>query len=159
MATLPIVFAALALIVSDVATRDVRAGTMASLRSIPRLRESYVWWKLGSTCLLSLLFCAGAILRTIPRGSFAVAALLGGIFFVAASATALGLTTSNPKTFIVGFLTFWYVVVNDRGAHPLWDFAGFYGRATPATLALFASLSVLAVIAALIVYRSSLTKE
>lgn len=42
---LPVVFAALAIIVSDVSTRDSRAGTTASLRAIPRLRENHVWWK------------------------------------------------------------------------------------------------------------------
>lgn len=157
-AILPIVFAALALLVSDVATRDSRAGTMASVRSIPRLRENYVWWKLGSTCLLSLLFCTGAIMRTIPRGPFALTALLCGIFFVAASATALGLTTWNPKTFIVGFLTFWYVVVNDHGSNRLWDFAGFYGRATPGTVAAYSIASALAIGLAQIFYRVRLTR-
>ena len=55
---MPGVFAALAIIVADVATRDVRANTVAALRSMPRLRENFVWWKLGSTLLLSLLLAA-----------------------------------------------------------------------------------------------------
>jgi hypothetical protein len=38
---------------------------------------------------------------------------------------------TDPKTFIVLFLTFWYVVVNDGGKTKSLDFAGFYG--TPAT--------------------------
>lgn len=133
--SLPILFAALAVIVSDISTRDSRAGTTASVRSIAPLRERYVWWKLGSTCLLSFLFCAGAIVRSIPRGPLLLCALLVAIFFVAATATALGVVTSNPKTFIVGFLSFWYVVVNDHGANPMLDFAGFYGHATITTVA------------------------
>ncbi|HEY8835516.1 MAG TPA: hypothetical protein VIM09_08015, partial [Chthoniobacterales bacterium] len=112
---LPIVFAALAIIVSDVATRDARAGTTANVRAIARLRENYVWWKLGSTCLLGLLLCVVPLIRTLAHGSTAFAALTCGILFVASTATALGVTTANPKTFIVGFLTFWYLVVNDHG--------------------------------------------
>jgi hypothetical protein len=155
---LPIVFAVLAVIISDVGTRDRRAGTLASVRAIPRLRENYVWWKLGSTLLLSFLLCAGPLLRTISHGGVAVAALICGIALVASTATALGVLTANPKTFIVGFLTFWYVVVNDKGASPLLDFAGFYGRFTSATIALYVCLSVAAIVIAQIFYRARLVR-
>jgi hypothetical protein len=157
-AILPIVFAALALIVSDVATRDARAGTTGSVRSISRLRENYVWWKLSSTCLLSFLLCAAPLIRTIMHGPLALAALICGILFVASTATALGVTTSNPKTFIVGFLTFWYVVVNDHGMNPMLDFAGFYGRATGTTIAIYAVIGVLAIGAAQLFYRVRLAR-
>jgi hypothetical protein len=155
---LPIVFAVLALIVSDVATREARAGTTASVRSISRLRENYVWWKLGSTCLLSLLLCAVPLIRTIAHGPLPLAALIGGIIFVASSATALGVTTANPKTFIVGFLTFWYVVVNDKGANPMLDFAGFYGRPSESTIFLYAAISVAAIGIAQLLYRARLAR-
>jgi hypothetical protein len=156
--TLPVVFAALAVIVSDVATRDGRAGATASLRSISRLRENYVWWKLGSTLLLGLLLCAAPILRTISHGPLQLAALLGGIFFVASAATALGIATANPKTFIVGFLTFWYVIVNDKGASPRLDFAGFYGHSTVNTILLYAAISVIALVLAQSFYRARLAR-
>jgi hypothetical protein len=159
MATImPVVFAVLAVIVSDIATRDVRAGTTASVRSIARLRERYVWWKLGSTSLLSLLFCAAAIAKTVPRGWFAVFALVIGIVFVATTATALGVTTANPKTFIVGFLTFWYVIINDHGMNPMLDFAGFYGRATMRATALYAGISIAAIALAETFYRMRLAR-
>ena len=58
-----------------------RAGTLASIRSIPRLRENYVWWKLGSISLLGLLFCAVAIVRTIPRGPLVVGSRCFAEFF------------------------------------------------------------------------------
>jgi hypothetical protein len=157
-AILPFVFAVLSIIVSDVATRDARAGTTASVRSIPRLRENYVWWKLGSTCLLGFLLCAVPLVRTIAHGPLAFAALLCGIVFVASMATALGVTTANPKTFIVGFLTFWYVVVNDRGANPILDFAGFYGRFSTATILLYAGMSVAAIGVAQLLYRARLAR-
>jgi hypothetical protein len=157
-ATLPVVFVGLAIIMSDVATRDFRSGTTACLRSISRLRENYVWWKLGSTCLLGFFLCAAPLLRTIAHGSLALAALICGIVFVASTATALGVTTTNPKTFIVGFLTFWYVVVNDRGLTPELDFADFYGHSTLPIITLYAGLSVLAVVAAQMFYRAHLTR-
>ncbi|MFZ1221599.1 MAG: hypothetical protein WAO00_20100 [Chthoniobacterales bacterium] len=157
-ASLPVVFAVLAVIVSDVATRDGRAGTVASVRAIPRLRESYVWWKLGSTLLLSLLLCLGPLLRTISQGWGEASALLGGIFLVAAMATALGILTANPKTFIVVFLTFWYVVVNDKGANPLLDFAGFFGKASGKTIMLYAITSVVALALAQAFYRARLAR-
>src|SRR3954462_1821996 len=84
---LPIVFAVLAVIVSDVATRDGRSGTVAILRAVPRLRESYVWWKLGSTLLLSLLLCAAPLLRMVSHGGPALVALIGGVVLVASTAT------------------------------------------------------------------------
>jgi hypothetical protein len=158
-ATLPIVFAILAVIVSDVATRDARAGTTACVRSVPRLRENYVWWKLGSACLLGFLLCAGPLLRTIGHGALAIAALVCGIVFVASTATALGVTTANPKTFIVAFLTFWYVVVNDHGANPKLDFAGFYGNSNPAIMAIYAGISVVAVAVAQLFYRAYLARR
>jgi hypothetical protein len=158
-ALLPIVFGLLAIMVSDVATRDGRAGTLASVRAVPRLRENYVWWKLISTLLLGLLLCAGPLLRTISHGWVAVAALICGIALVASMATALGILTANPKTFIVGFLTFWYVVMNDKGASPLLDFAGFYGRFTGTTIVLYVCLSIAAIAVAQIFYRTRLARE
>jgi hypothetical protein len=139
-----------------VATRDGRAGTLASVRSIQRLRENYVWWKFGSALLLSFLLCAGPVIRTISHGGLAVAALVCGILLVAALGTALGVITANPKTFIVLFLTFWYVVVNDKGQNPMLDFAGFYGRFTTTTIALYAGISITAIIVAQVFYRARL---
>jgi len=158
IATLPALFAVLAIIVSDVATRDGRAGTLVSVRSISRLRENYVWWKLGSTLLLSLLLCAAPLLRTIALGPVALGAFLGGIVFVASTATALGVVTANPKTFIVGFLTFWYVVVNDKGVTPVLDFAGFFGHSNANTIALYALISVTALVFAQAFYRARLAR-
>lgn len=108
--------------------------------------------------MLSSLLCVAPILKSIPHGLIAFAALVCGIVFVATTATALGVTTANPKTFIVGFLTFWYVVVNDKGATPKLDFAGFYGRFTPNTIALYAAISVIAIVVAQLFYRARLSR-
>ena len=142
---MPAIFVILALVVSDVATRDVRANTIASLRAVPRLRERFVWWKLGSTLLLGFFLCAVPIVRTALHGGRPLAALLVGIIFVAATATSLGVMTDNPKTFIVVFLSFWYLVVNDRGASSWMDFAGFYGSGKLRIILGYAAVSVLAI--------------
>ena len=142
---MPGVFAALAIVVSDVATRDARANTIAMLWATPRLRENLVWWKLGSTVLLSLFICAGPLARAAIHGAQPLGALLVGIAFVAATATSLGVVTANAKTFIVVFLSFWYLVVNDRGANPWLDFAGFYGSGSTRTMLGYAALSVIAI--------------
>jgi hypothetical protein len=97
------------------------------------------------------------LLRTSSNGR-ALVALLGGLGLVAAMATALGTLTANPKTFIVAFLTFWYVVVNDKGASPKLDFAGFYGRFTPNTIALYAVISVAAILIAQLFHRTRLAR-
>jgi hypothetical protein len=155
---LPIVFLVLAIVVSDVVTRDRRGATLPIIYASPRLRENLVWWKLGSTSVLALLFCLAPIVLSTSAGGVQLAALIGGVLFVAASATSLGVITGNPKTFIVGFLSFWYVVVNGRGASPLLDFAGFYGTATPRTVWLYATISVVAIVAAQVAHRVRLTR-
>jgi hypothetical protein len=98
------------------------------------------------------------LFRTVAHGPLAAAALICGIFFIVSTATALGVTTANPKTFIVGFLTFWYVVVNDNGANPLLDFAGFYGRATTTTIGLYAAMGAVAITLAHLLYRFRLAR-
>ena len=154
---MPGVFATLAIVVSDVATRDARANTIAMLRATPRLRENFVWWKLGSTALLSLFLCAGPLARVATHGAQPLGALLVGIAFVAATATSLGVITVNAKTFIVVFLSFWYLVVNDRGANPWLDFAGFYGSGSTRTMLTYAVLSVVALVLAEGRHRMRLT--
>lgn len=152
---LPVIFAALAIIISDVATRESRAATSALVRAAPRLRENFVWWKFCSALLLAFLLCAVPLGRA---GFHSLATLANGIVFVVATATALGIVSGNPKTFIVLFLSFWYLVVNDHGASPLLDFAGFYGSSRPTTMLLYAASSVVALLVAEVYYRVRLTR-
>lgn len=154
--SLPFILSALALLLSDLTTRDLRAGTTANLRAVSSLRESYLWWKLGSAGILSLLFCLAPLLATIARTPARVESLGIGVFFVAAMAVSLGVLTSNPKTFIVGYLSFAYLVINDHGGTPLFDFAGFYGAATRSTSILYLSLGVVALALAQLSYRRRL---
>ena len=153
-----IIFAALAIIISDVATRDSRAATTPIVQTAPRLRENFVWWKFSSTFVLALLVCAVPLLRSTSGGVHSLGALLNGLFFVVACATALGVVSQNAKTFIVAFLSFWYLVVNDHGVTPLLDFAGFYRSGTPATVMFYAAFGVSALVIAQIFYRAKLRR-
>ena len=74
--------------------------------------------------------------------TFLAPAALVGAFLTVAAATALGTISGNAKTFIVLFLSFWYVVINDKGAMPALDFAGFYGKATPAIMVTYALIAI-----------------
>ena len=130
----------------DVATRDSRAGTTAILYGAPGLRERAVWWKFGSALLLGTLLLLAPLLRTAFSG-------------FAALATALGVITQNPKTFIVIFLSFWYVVVNDKGASPMFDLAGFYRAGTATTTALYAALAAVSLIAASVAHQQRLQRS
>ncbi len=143
---------------SDIVTRDGCAGTSAMLYAAPRLRENLVWWKLGSTCVWGVLFCAVPLVVSLGAGVGRFGAVLGGVGLVSALAASLGVMTRNPKTFIVGFLSFWYVVVNDRGHSPALDFAGFYGTATMRTWLLYGGIALVAVGAAQLAHRWRLAR-
>ena len=157
--SLSIIFAALAILVADVVTRDARAATTAIIHAAPRLRENLVWWKFGSAFLLALLLCAVPLLRNVANGPLRSVTLLVGIFFTAAMATSLGVLAGNSKAFIAAFLSFWYVVVNDRGASPLLDFAGFYGASSRRSILLYFILSITGLVGAEIFYRARLRRS
>ncbi|MGI8435463.1 MAG: ABC transporter permease [Chthoniobacterales bacterium] len=159
LATLPFTFLALALVIADSGTRDLRAGTTAMLYAAPRLRENFVWWKLGSTCVLAIMFCAVPLALSASVSPARCGAILLGAIFVGTLALALGVLTRNPKTFLVGFLSFWYVTLNDKGASPALDFAGFYGGATTRTLAIYGSLTLGAVVLAQTTHRWRLARS
>lgn len=129
---LPFAFAACAVAVADVASRDKRAGTTALLFAAPGLRARFVLWKFASTLLVAAAFMALPIARALSLRPSSALAVLTGLLVTTAAATALGIISSNPKTFIVAFLTFWYIALSDKGASPALDFAGWWGKATPA---------------------------
>jgi hypothetical protein len=127
---LPTMFVAVALILSDVPTRERKSGTTGMIESMPLLKPNFVWWKLCTACTLVLIFTLIPFLRLLMVQPSAALSLLIGSLFVASCAITLGLTTGNPKTFIVSFLLFLYVVMNDGGKNPGFDFAGWFGTAT-----------------------------
>ena len=97
-------------------------------------------------------FASRPVIAATSRGFDALAALLVGLLFISALSTALGVLSTNPKTFIVVFLSFWYVVVNDKGATAIFDFAGFYHGGAAGTTTLYAGLTAICVVAALLAH-------
>ncbi len=109
--------------------------------------------------MLAVLLCAVPLLRSAAHGLHTFAPLLVGVFFAAAMATSLGVLAGNSKAFIAAFLSFWYLVVNDRGATPLLDFAGFYGTASRQTVLLYLILSLAGLASAEIFHRARLHRS
>jgi hypothetical protein len=154
-ASLPITIAVAALFIADVASRDGRAGTMGLIYANPRLRERFVTWKLSSSAIVALLLLIAPLAQAAlhPANFFS---LIIGILLIAAAATSLGVISGNPKTFIVVFLTFWYVVINDRGATKSLDFAGFFSTPSIAVMLMYAGIAVALIAAAEVVHRTRL---
>jgi hypothetical protein len=147
--SLPITFAIAAIFIADVASRDRRAGTTALLSASPRLRENYVIWKFASSSIVAAML----LLIPIVRNPIVLIAIL----FIAAAATSLGVISGNPKTFIVLFLTFWYVVVNDAGKTKSLDFAAFYGKVPAGVPMMYVAIAIGFILAAVVVHRTRLT--
>ena len=138
---MPIAFGACAIAMADIACREKRAGTSALVYAAPTLRARFVMWKFVSTMLLALAFLAVPLTRAIALRPTSALPLLTGLAFTAAAATALGIISSNPKTFIVAFLMFWYIATQDKGLSPQLDFAGWYGTITPMVMAAYAAIT------------------
>ena len=139
---LPFAFAACAIALADIACREKRAGTTALVYATPGLRARFVAWKFTSALLVAIAFLGIPVARAIALRPRSAVALIVSIAFLAAASTALGIVSSNPKTFIVAFLTFWYIALNDKGASPALDFAGWFGRTTPSVSAAYATIAI-----------------
>jgi len=145
--SLPITFAIAAIFIADIASRDRRAGTTALISASPRLRENIVPWKFASSSIVA------AMLLVVPLVRNPISVIIG-ILFIAAAATSLGVISGNPKTFIVLFLTFWYVVVNDHGKTKSLDFAGFYAAPAMGVTAMYVGIAMVFLVAAAVVRRT-----
>ena len=145
---LPIAFAAAAIAVAGVASRESESGTTALVSSAPLLQPRFIAWKLLSSLLVALSFLAVPMLVVGLARPSAIVPMLIGLLFVCSAATALGAISTNAKTFLVLFLMFWYVVMNDSGRNPSFDFAGFYGKSTTAVALAYLGLAIAFVVAA-----------
>jgi hypothetical protein len=156
---LPLAFVAMVLVLSDLATREKASGTLPVIFSAPRLRMNFAFWKFSGAILLALSFTWMAILKLLLVQPFSALALIGGTVFAASAATALGMLTTNPKTFIVSFLFFLYLVMNDKGHTASFDFAGWFNRTTPSIIATYAVISVSFFVAAESFHRLQLKRN
>ncbi|MGZ4809962.1 MAG: hypothetical protein ACXV7D_11610, partial [Thermoanaerobaculia bacterium] len=134
--SLPLAFAVAGIAIADLSCREWRAGTQPLVYSAPRLQAMFIVWKFCAGVLVAAAILAMPIARSATSPGFAIA----GALFLCAAAVTLGVISNNAKTFTVLFLTFWYVVMNNKGATPALDFAGFFGRATPVTIAMYAAV-------------------
>ncbi|MGN6183371.1 MAG: hypothetical protein ACTHQM_06915 [Thermoanaerobaculia bacterium] len=156
---MPVAFAGCAMAIADIASREKRSATTALIFATPSLRAKFVWWKFASALLVACAFLAVPVLRVLIADPSAALRVLTGIVFITAAATALGIVSSNPKTFVVMFLTFWYVALSDKGQTPSFDFAGWFGIATPTVLATYFAASVVLLIAADVFHRVQLKRR
>jgi hypothetical protein len=156
---MPIAFAACAIAIADVASREKRAGTTALVYASPSLRAQFVAWKFASALILTFAFLAVPLIRALAVRPASALPLLVGVAFTCAAATTLGILSSNPKTFIVTFLMFWYITTQDKGASPQLDFAGWYGTATPLVIAAYAALTLAFLALAHAFHRSELRRR
>jgi hypothetical protein len=115
---------------------------MPVIFAAPKLRSNFVLWKLITAIILALAFVWIAVLKLLFVQPFGALALIGGTIFAAACATGLGILSSNPKSFIVLFLFFLYLVMNDGGHNPSFDFDGWFDQATISVVATYAAISV-----------------
>ena len=156
---LPIAFAVCAIAIADIACREKRAGTTALIFASPSLRTKFVWWKFLSTLFVASAIVGLPLARAMMLRPSSAAALLVGFLFTCAAATALGIVSANPKTFIVLFLTFWYIATQDKGASPALDFAGWFGKATPTVIAAYAGIALLFLAAAQVTHLRELRRN
>jgi hypothetical protein len=129
---LPAQFVALALILADLPTREKRAGTTAMIESMPFLKPNFILWKFGTAFVFCMLLNAIPLIRFLSHDASSGISLIIGSLLIASSSIGLGIASGNPKTFMVTFLMFLYLVMNDSGKTPAFDFAGWFGIATPA---------------------------
>jgi hypothetical protein len=156
---LPLALAGCAIAIADIASREKRAGTMALVFAAPGLRSRFVLWKFASSLIVALTFLGVPLACAIATRPHMTIALLTGIVFTTAAATALGIVSANPKTFIVAFLSFWYITTQDRGASPELDFAGWFGTATPLVIATYAAFAVASLVLAQLFHASELRRK
>jgi hypothetical protein len=150
---LPIAVAAAAVLIADISCREKRAGTTALVFTTPRIKTGFVLWKFASAVIVA------SIVLIVPALRAMNAYVVVGILFIAGVSTLLGVVSANPKTFIVLFLTFWYIVVNDKGKTAALDFAGFGGVATPEVAVSYLVVSMVALAGAEAFHRIDLRRN
>ncbi|RPH37633.1 hypothetical protein EHM92_02160 [bacterium] len=138
---LPAMFFILVPILAGVSTRDRISNTTGLIFSAPLLRPHYVAWKFLSVSSLSLLVAVVPLVRTMIADPVQLPGFLVGMFLLVSAATALGIFTGTPKTFVVSFLFFLYIVVSSRN-EPGLDFAGWNGVATTAVFTVYGGVSL-----------------
>ncbi len=150
---LPALFVGVAMILADLPCREKTAGTSSMLESMPLRKPHFVGWKLGAAFALVLLVLTIPAVRLLFSKPSACLSLILGSAFLASTAIALGIASGNPKAFMVTFLMFLYLVMNDGGKTPGFDFAGWFGTATLSVQMMYLLLTAGMVVLSHVIYR------
>jgi hypothetical protein len=113
-------------IVSEVAAREVLAGTSALVFSQPGVPASAVLWKFAAVAVFLSALGAPLVIRVFIASPVRGLAAAAGILFVAGAAVGLGSLTAGGKLFSGVYLALWYFALNNL---PQADFAGVLGKA------------------------------
>jgi hypothetical protein len=155
---LPAGFLLLALVVAGAGSRERVAGTRGLVASLPGLGSRYLTWKVLGAVVLGLAFLGPLALRSVLGNPGRALSILTGAVFVTAAATALDVIAGTPKAFLLVFLSFWYLVLNDGGAHPVLDFGGFFGATGWRTRGLYLALAAVVLATAFLVERRRVSR-
>jgi hypothetical protein len=129
--------------ISDLATRDGDHACGSVTGAVPGGAARRYWRQLAATVVLGWLFTGLAALRLAAVDPVRGAALLAGVFALAAFASLLGRITGTARTFLALFLLGLYLTVNvDTVA--LADVVAFHGAATATSAATWAAAGFLA---------------
>jgi hypothetical protein len=118
---------------SDLPTRDGDAGCALLAAAVPGGARRRYWRQLAASFVLGLMFTGVAMLRLAAASPLRAAALLTGVFALAALASLLGRISGTARTFLALFLFGLYLSIN-LSRVPLADVVGFHGIATSATV-------------------------
>jgi hypothetical protein len=118
---------------SDLPTRDGDAGCALLAAAAPGGSARRYWRQLAANLVLGLMFTGIAMLRLAGHEPLRAAALLAGVFALAALASLLGRTSGSARTFLALFLFGLYLGIQIHKA-PLADIVGFHGTATAASV-------------------------
>jgi hypothetical protein len=128
---------------SDLPTRDGDAGCALLGAAVPGGGARRYWRQLAASFVLGLMFTGLAMLRLAGHDPLRAAAVLAGVFALAALASLLGRSSGSARTFLALFLFGLYLSVN-MSKVVLADVVGFHGIATSASVLTWAAVGVVA---------------
>jgi hypothetical protein len=130
-------------LIADLSTRDGDAACASLTAAVPGGAARRYWRQLAATCLLGWLFTGLTAWRLAAADPVRGAALLAGVFALAAFASLLGRTSGTARTFLALFLLGLYCSINiDTVA--LIDMVAFHGSATAGSALTWAGAGMLA---------------
>lgn len=130
-------------LVSDLSTRDGDAACASLTAAVPGGAAHRYWRQLAATCMLGLMFTGLLALRLAAVDPVRGAALVAGVWALAALAGLLGRISGTARTFLALFLFGLYISINLKTV-ALADIVAFHGAATPLSALTWAAVGVLA---------------